>query len=669
MHLWRILSALLYDQRLPLTYEGEPAGRRDGPPKPLDAIDPKLVGSLATKQLFGHAGRERLKCLEDALSLLTSEAAARHPWVSLIQPMDRKRRINERYEDHIRSLVTCGLMRRANDSIGFSSYFCVDKDEEHSRAIFNGKRLSRACPVPDPVNLIDTRKLVEEIRRFYRQTHAKSKEGAGARRVFGYLGDFRHWFHQINAPEVLRRLFGMINAGGEEYQWQSIPMGWSWSPVIAQSVAWSVITYARPEQEQLFDLTGLQGDQLPTYIKLKDHRGIALVYYDNFILLTDHAATRDEFRRRMEGAEKSLGVHIKDGSTRVINPKDFIAKGFEFLGVHFQGIRDGRKDLSGIKWRPRRTGEWAVNDRTAPKIRQGSPVTCREVATLSGQATFSLMLSPEGLRRHHHYRAVASAARRAGQVSWHAGGKDRWESTFDPSFDLGPLLKAWGYAVEKEAKPYEELFDGRSQEFADPTYTWLLCSDASKSGVGWCALRHTDAGYREALPHQCLGRRLSEEESQAHITHLELDAFIEGLLWWKRYGPPDKRVTAVVDNAALAFILRNGVSGNQRINDALSRPEVAAGLDLVEDVILVISEDNPSDCCSRPNDPDAHRTFLQRCQQVDKAVRARREGWNWASQKRKAFDQAQRAGPMRHSECALTDEDSDEEWALEAVGV
>ena len=57
MHLWRILSALLYDQRLPLTYEGEPAGRRDGPPKPLDAIDPKLVGSLATKQLFGYAAR------------------------------------------------------------------------------------------------------------------------------------------------------------------------------------------------------------------------------------------------------------------------------------------------------------------------------------------------------------------------------------------------------------------------------------------------------------------------------------------------------------------------------------------------------------------------------------------------------------------------------------
>ena len=67
----------------------------------------------------------------------------------------------------------------------------------------------------------------------------------------------------------------------------------------------------------------------------------------------------------------------------------------------------------------------------------------------------------------------------------------------------------------------------------------------------------------------------------------------------------------------------------------------------VEDVILVISEGNPSDCCSRIFDRHrqeahldfSHSSYAERCAKLAKCVSARRKGWNWASEKRRAFDE------------------------------
>jgi hypothetical protein len=48
--------------------------------------------------------------------------------------------------------------------------------------------------------------------------------------------DLRHWFHQIKVDPELSRIFGLRD--NEEYwEWATLPMGWSWSPAIAQVLA------------------------------------------------------------------------------------------------------------------------------------------------------------------------------------------------------------------------------------------------------------------------------------------------------------------------------------------------------------------------------------------------------------------------------------------------
>jgi hypothetical protein len=72
-------------------------------------------------------------------------------------------------------------------------------------------------------------------------------------------GDFRHWFHQIPAPSWMRRLFGLRGPDGTEHQWQSIPMGWSWSPLIAQACAWTVLAFLEADEAPLLDPKAFAG--------------------------------------------------------------------------------------------------------------------------------------------------------------------------------------------------------------------------------------------------------------------------------------------------------------------------------------------------------------------------------------------------------------------------
>jgi hypothetical protein len=96
-------------------------------------------------------------------------------------------------------------------------------------------------------------------------------------------------------------------------------------------------------------------------------------------------------------------------------------------------------------------------------------------------------------------------------------------------------------------------------------------------------------------------------------------------------GFKDAKVTLVVDNAAAVFAMRHGFSSNPRASALIEAHREL--FKRVEDYILVISLDNPSDCCSRnktvdwvlrrPN-AEAHTSFNRRTMDMMKCVDYRR---------------------------------------------
>ncbi len=160
----RLLTGLLYGGSVSVGYDGRVVRHRGKPGeavKPLDPIDADLVGCLNLGACASLVNRLGLFALLTAISLVTESEATPDPeWLSRFRPCRRTNvRVGKKYRGHMEELGRCGLVKEVQlgDSLATSGYFCVDKNEEVARSIFNGKFMSKRCPAPDPVNLVDTR--------------------------------------------------------------------------------------------------------------------------------------------------------------------------------------------------------------------------------------------------------------------------------------------------------------------------------------------------------------------------------------------------------------------------------------------------------------------------------------------------------------------------------
>lgn len=171
---------------------------------------------------------------------------------------------------HLPDLLKYGVIERMQERPPIScGYFAVEKTETASRAIFNGIPISEICRVPPPVHLSESADCVE----FYRSLEGRPHVAAL---------DFRHWFHQLPLGRGLRKYFAVKAGDGLHYQWRRLPMGWSWSPWIAQALSYGIV-YAACERLGLSDQLP-PSDSLPYFLALK--RGDAdylrvYITYDN----------------------------------------------------------------------------------------------------------------------------------------------------------------------------------------------------------------------------------------------------------------------------------------------------------------------------------------------------------------------------------------------------
>ena len=718
----RALGLLAYAAEKMFDYDGEAtqtppeegAAHGDTGVPDLDEIDPEIVCQFKVKTCLKRVQERGLTVLEAALSMLQPDDDHRQApeWARRIQqghqtkPQTRQRRIGAKYAKHIKQLrgrvkgderAMAGRQTRpqrtpprpdakeeAKEEQGksvlrvvkygiswfCSGYFAVLKTANVARSIFSGRRLSRECPVPPPVNLADTRDVVRKMRNFLR----KQRREKGRAQLYAYGGDFRHWFHQIPAAPWMRNLFGLVDADNNEYQWQSLPMGWSWSPFLAQACAWSVLTRDHAGKN-VFDVEAFRSNRLPTWIEVRgpDNKvvGYATVYYDNFLVFSSDANVMDAARKQIKNACREAHAVIKDGSEFSVTPASFNADGFDFLGIHFQGrheqeaMRDpARKgppktQCDVLLWRPTKISKWRLKHDTSPGGR-----SARTMAQLAGNCIFALLMSPAGLQRCPEGRSVIGVTRAIGRFVH--GDQSAWSRMWESAEEEMSLLKVWAHVQTLEEEPFASHLDADEPGFDEPKREHFVATDASSTGLGWCWWAQ-DERVKGPGEHLCGGRPV---ETNEHIFFLELRAAIEGMEAWCKTVDATARATLIVDNSALAFALRHGVSSNQKATELMEKAERT--LARVEDVILVVSADNPSDCCSRRFGSKmgrAHDDFSERTEAMWKSVACRERGWNWASEKAKVFihEEEEMKRNLRHhmdfpDETGILNEEN--EWEL-----
>lgn len=290
--MWRILGAfhLPYSQTLP--YDCCPDSLDENEEVlPLDPIDPNLVGGVHLHLIQASARVHVLTFALEAISILIDPTTIRELVTDPIKlkRTSRNRFTNSAYRDHLRDLTRWGVTQ-AGGSVRFvSRYFAIPKTESVARSIFNGRLLSRFFAVPGPVNLpyipIILRLVMDLIATFGR--------------LYSTCADIRHWFHQLEVGEHLREYFGVALSDTETFRWCVLPMGWSHSPRICQSIAWAAILHKDPrckDPDPLDDarkeIRGLNDP--PQYVRMTVNGvvvGFITLTYDNIgIFSADHDA-------------------------------------------------------------------------------------------------------------------------------------------------------------------------------------------------------------------------------------------------------------------------------------------------------------------------------------------------------------------------------------------
>ena len=196
-----------------------------------------------------------------------------NPEKFLVEQVPAKRRVwtRKKYQPHFMALKASKIISELdapNSCRYYSTYFSVPKTSKEDRAIFNGRLLSMCFRRPPPVNLIRMPDLLQKL-----AVLAKSHPG-----LCVASGDLRHWFHQLSAGKALSSFFGVACAGAS-FKWNTLPMGFSWSPFLAQVASWMFLTHKNPWVEEAC----FADEQLPTFVELRGG-GWMTVYYDNYII-------------------------------------------------------------------------------------------------------------------------------------------------------------------------------------------------------------------------------------------------------------------------------------------------------------------------------------------------------------------------------------------------
>lgn len=569
--MWRVTQALGYSSP-GVDGECDMYGMSGRPTvTPLDPIDASLVGAARIATIESMC-RRHLPLLSSKIRMaLPQPQGAEAPWLRNARRMERdvSADVSRNYYKHLQALLEARILRRRSaQEVHFTSgYFAVPKTDQTSRSIFNGKRLSKNFEPPAPVNIMDVSEVVSKIQA----SHGKAQ-------FHVVTGDLRHWFHQIPTSAELQDFFG-LKRDQEFYSWCSLPMGWSWSPLIAQACAWGFLAYRRDDEEPLLDEHAFREScGMPRWVRTAKG-GWMTVYYDNFFIVTPDEKEANMWHQRIEENARRLHVVIKENTLQKLDPAKIRNEGFEFLGVQY------RLEGDTLRWEPLKRTSWL--ERLGKQAAGG---TWRDAAGWLGRSIFAVTSSGLSFHRHANSGALVTLARKLGKEA-----PGHWDEPAGESFLKAVLsvahvviLTAQYSASAKELKQANKDRDYRRRVGI------TLATDSSSTGWGFCGYDNRSGSLlHEPLAH---GGPWPASDDR-HIFLKEMHAALKGLTWARA---TKKRVhTLVVDNAAVFFALKNGITSSVEGQRLLLAIQKLPAEQLPEEVVLVGTRANPADCPSR----------------------------------------------------------------------
>jgi len=422
-------------------------------------------------------------------------------------------------------------------------YFAVPKTEDEARAIWNGRSLSTKSQTPPPVFL----PYLPEMLRKISGLQKSFPDGMSM-----YTGDLRHFFHQIPAGHRLSSYFG-VSFGGKFYRWRTLPMGWSWSPFCAQSIAWAILLYC-PEsilknnngKDPNFIIPeGLE--KLPTYIELCDG-GFICVYYDNyFVCGSEETVKRVAERIRSNCAHFS--VEIKPGSEQLRTAHQMVTEPIVFLGaaLRYVRLREGlvfswnQCDKKLTKWR---SLELCAGAELSGDV-WGKTWTRRELQSVIGRVMWRRSLY------HYPRSGTAPIVEILRRLATNNPGWDRRDFVLSES-ERSTMSESW---TEVLLNPIHHACD-----FPQPTFNIVLATDSSDDGFGYVIYDHDGNIIQEIGEkwdeHYRNSKGGYEKWSVRHIYLKELKCALDTILMLSEKFP-NTVFDLGIDNSAAAAAIRN----------------------------------------------------------------------------------------------------------------
>jgi len=560
-------------------YDGEVTGESPGTPNPLDC-----ARCANMRQLRSAAARHnwaRVVFLLAVISGLPAFEAAILPPLDARQVCRQKKFTNKKYLPHMDQLEGSRIIELAlaEHVSCFSTYFSVPKNKTSERSIFNGKSLSKGHNAPPPVNIPDIPRVIREMAEW-------AKRG----RISAVVGDFRHFFHQLEMAPDVRRFFGVAIAE-RVYRWCSVPMGWSWSPVIAQACAWTVLSHYEETEQRLVDDTGLKGDNLPIFLPLLNKSGVecgfVTVYYDNYLAVSICPDTSQAMSRRILRNANLFNIRIK--LHEIVSEKHMLKRNLKYLGCEF-GTREAR-DRCG---QPVRALTWRLDQ---GRLQEAVPlestwlqgVSPRTTARRIGRVIHSRLIELQPLGRRASTVQTIAILRRICAVA----NEQDWDA---------PLCLSQEENTHMESERRALLCnDWRVAEVQVPSQM-VVASDASSKGYGYVFL--SEAG--EVL--QTFSAPWPQGMEGLHIFQLEAFAACEAIRACTMSFTAVTSLTLVTDNTAVAGAMRRGYSTSTTAMRWMA--PVVQNEKLSIHVVTVVSEHNVADEPSRLQPLDTRRIGL-----------------------------------------------------------
>ena len=463
---------------------------------------------------------------------------------------------SEKWVGHLAALASFGVVVQCDgrDAVALSSYFSVPKPDGLGRSIFNGRRVSKMFRVPPSVNL-------PYLPRTLRRLSQLSASGS----ISLATGDIRHFFHQIEISVEIQKYF-VILCQGKYYKWTRVPMGWSWSPYIAQALATLLLLHREESDEMLFDS---DITQLPEYLHQKDGNGFACVYYDNFFVAgCDHSWVESVYRR-VKSNVTSFGITMKEWF--LLTPKNLRTQTVTYMGVEMRVLRK-RSRQDDFPWK--HEVEWRIApSKVCEPLPSSESFSARMAARWIGKCMWHHTITLKPLVWVHELIDILRV------VSTH----QRLRGWDDMSFVCDFMI------LRKHVDVCRENAWIAGMPATPTTSTIFACSDSSDSTWGY--IRVDDPHGTER------GFEWSECFREKHIFIKELLAAIWTI---KAVATLGAHIVIGIDNTAAASCIDRRYSSNSMANGFLLDFDLfVTRHELAITVARVTSQDNAADPISR----------------------------------------------------------------------